>query len=114
MRTDLRSQLKTRRLVRWVLIALAIALAAVLAQGNNLGYAATANGQTITVVEHAITDTEIATGGGADVKGNILTFNNPVYNAANTKRVGHDEGFCTRIQPQQHVGSPGTELEFAL
>ena len=49
------------------------------------------------VIEHAITDAEIPTGGGKDVKGNILTFNNPVYNAANTKQVGHDEGFCTRI-----------------
>ena len=106
MRSETRSQLKNRRFVRWLLIALAIAIAAVLAQGNNLGYAASAHsatGQTITVVEHAITDTEIPTGGGADVKGNILTFNNPVYNAANTKRVGHDEGFCTRIAPKQHI-----------
>jgi allene oxide cyclase len=51
----------------------------------------------ITVVEHAITDTEIPTGGGKDVKGNILTFNNPVYNAADKVKVGHDEGFCTRL-----------------
>ena len=33
------------------------------------------------VVEHAITDDEIPTGGGKDVKGNILTFVNPVFNA---------------------------------
>jgi hypothetical protein len=55
------------------------------------------------VVEHAITDTEIPTGGGKDVKGNILTFNNPVFNAANTKHVGHDEGFCTRIAPNRGI-----------
>jgi hypothetical protein len=55
------------------------------------------------VIEHAITDKEIPTGGGKDVKGNILTFNNPVFNATNTHKVGHDEGFCTRIAPKQHI-----------
>jgi len=55
------------------------------------------------VIEHAITDTEIPTGGGKDVKGNILTFNNPVFNVANTKQVGHDEGFCVRVAPAQGI-----------
>ena len=64
---------------------------------------ARAAGTTVHVIEHAITDTEIPTGGGKDVKGNILTFNNPVYNVANTKQVGHDEGFCTRIAPKQGI-----------
>jgi allene oxide cyclase len=62
-----------------------------------------AAGTTVHVIEHAITDTEIPTGGGKDVKGNILTFNNPVYNVANTRQVGHDEGFCTRIAPKQGI-----------
>ena len=69
------------------------------------------------VVEHAITDTEIPTGGGKDVKGNILTFNNPVFDAADKKQIGHDEGFCTRIAPKQgiwgvhvdHVPQGGTD-----
>jgi hypothetical protein len=60
-------------------------------------------GTTVHVVEHAITDTEIPTGGGKDVKGNILTFNNPVFDAADKKQVGHDEGFCTRIAPAQGI-----------
>ncbi len=55
------------------------------------------------MIEHAITDTENPTAGGKDVKGNILTFANPVYNVANTKRVGHDEGFCTRIDPAHGI-----------
>jgi hypothetical protein len=55
------------------------------------------------VVEHAITDTEIPTGGGKDVKGNVLTFNNPVFNTADTKQVGHDEGFCVRVAPKQGI-----------
>jgi allene oxide cyclase len=64
---------------------------------------ARAGGATVHVIEHAITDTEIPTGGGKDVKGNILTFNNPVFNVANTRKVGHDEGFCTRIAPRQGI-----------
>jgi hypothetical protein len=60
-------------------------------------------GTTVHVIEHAITDTEIPTGGGKDVKGNILTFNNPVFNVANTKQVGHDEGFCVRVAPAQGI-----------
>jgi allene oxide cyclase len=60
-------------------------------------------GTTVHVIEHAITDTEIPTGGGKDVKGNVLTFNNPVFNVANTKQVGHDEGFCIRVAPAQGI-----------
>ncbi len=55
------------------------------------------------VIEHAITDTEIPTGRGKDAKGNVLTFNNPVFNIANTKQVGHDEGFCVRVAPAQGI-----------
>jgi allene oxide cyclase len=62
-----------------------------------------ASGATVHVIEHAITDTEIPTGGGKDVKGNVLTFNNPVFNIANTKQVGHDEGFCVRVAPAQGI-----------
>jgi hypothetical protein len=57
-----------------------------------------ASGATVHVIEHAITDFEAPGAKGADVKGNILTFNNPVFDTANAKQVGHDEGFCTRLQ----------------
>ncbi|HEY3774303.1 MAG TPA: allene oxide cyclase family protein [Solirubrobacteraceae bacterium] len=54
--------------------------------------------QTVTVVEHAITDTEQrAVPGGPDEPGDPLTFTNPVFNPANTMQVGHDEGFCVRL-----------------
>jgi allene oxide cyclase len=62
-----------------------------------------AAGTTVHVVEHANTDKEIPTGGGKDVKGNILTFNNPVFDPSDKKQVGHDEGFCTRIAPKQGI-----------
>ncbi|MDQ6730086.1 MAG: dirigent protein [Actinomycetota bacterium] len=80
-------------------LTVASALATLGAAGTGVARTAHAPGATVHVIEHAITDTEIPTGGGKDVKGNILTFNNPVFNAANTKQVGHDEGFCTRVDP---------------
>jgi len=64
---------------------------------------ALAAGTTVHVIEHAITDTENPGVGGKDVKGNVLTFNNPVFNVANTKQVGHDEGFCIRVAPAQGI-----------
>ena len=81
--------------------AAALAGGAVVA-GTSSAQPAPASGavRTIHVIEHAITDTENPGVLGKDVKGNILTFNNPVFNVANTKQVGHDEGFCTRVQPQ--------------
>ena len=81
------------------LIAGAVAAGTSSAKPLRAGHA----GTTVHVIEHAITDTEIPTGGGKDVKGNILTFNNPVFNVANTKQVGHDEGFCVRVAPAQGI-----------
>ncbi len=81
----------------------ALAAGALTGAAPSLARTAHASSTTVEVVEHAITDTEIPTGGGKDVKGNILTFNNPVFNPANTKQVGHDEGFCTRIAPKQGI-----------
>jgi hypothetical protein len=60
-----------------------------------------AAGKSVTVVEHANTDTEIPVAkGGKDEKGDPLTFINPVFNSADSKQVGHDEGFCTRLDPK--------------
>jgi allene oxide cyclase len=82
----------------------ALAAAATFASASSAKPArARAGSTTVHVVEHAITDTEIPTGGKKDVKGNILTFNNPVFDAADQKRVGHDEGFCTRLAPKQGI-----------
>ena len=45
------------------------------------------------VVEHAITDTEVP---AKDALGNQLVFHNPVFDAANKKQVGQDNGNCVR------------------
>ena len=81
----------------------AMIAAGMITAGPAIARVAHATGTTVTVVEHANTDTEIPTGGGKDVKGNILTFVNPIFNAADTKQVGHDEGFCTRLDPKQGI-----------
>jgi allene oxide cyclase len=53
----------------------------------------------IAVVEHAITDAITDLGPSGDSAGDLLTFGNPVFNAANTRRVGRDQGSCIRISP---------------
>jgi allene oxide cyclase len=78
--------------------ALALAAAAPTYAKTAHRKAAHASGTTVHVIEHANTDFEAPGAGGKDVKGNILTFNNPVFDTANSKQVGHDEGFCTRLQ----------------
>jgi allene oxide cyclase len=76
----------------------ALALAGLVSAAPSLAKTARATGTTVHVVEHAITDFEAPGAGGKDVKGNILTFNNPVFDTADKKQVGHDEGFCVRLQ----------------
>jgi hypothetical protein len=52
------------------------------------------------VIEHALTDTVIDTGASGDTTGDLLTFHNPVYDASNSHKVGHDRGDCIRVSPQ--------------
>jgi allene oxide cyclase len=54
---------------------------------------------TVHVIEHAVTDTVVHSGGGVDVTGNTLTFHNKVYDRNDKKQVGTDQGFCMRIFP---------------
>lgn len=53
-------------------------------------------GKTISVVEHATTDA-VTNGTAGDDVGNILTFANEVFNKADTKQVGTDQGSCIRM-----------------
>jgi hypothetical protein len=48
------------------------------------------------VVEHADTDTITDIGTKNDSVGDILTFANPVFDAANAKQVATSQGFCVR------------------
>ncbi|MFN2543487.1 MAG: allene oxide cyclase family protein [Actinomycetota bacterium] len=62
--------------------------------------AAPGGGRTVHVIEHANTDAVIDTGEEGDTSGDLLTFHNPVYDASNKTKVGHDQGECTRISPE--------------
>ena len=62
------------------------------------GGAGTTPGQTIHVIEHANTDTVAHFDPPNDSTGDVLTFHNPVFNAADSKRVGRDQGYCIRIK----------------
>jgi Allene oxide cyclase len=54
-----------------------------------------AQGGTFVVVERATTDA-VSNGEASDAAGNILTFANEVFDAANTRKVGRDQGSCVR------------------
>ena len=48
-------------------------------------------------VEHATSDATAHVGKDADNRGDVLTFANDVYDAANKLKVGTDQGYCIRI-----------------
>ena len=51
----------------------------------------------IQVVERALTDTTIDLGVKGDSAGDLLTFANPIYDAANKTKLGSDQGYCVRV-----------------
>jgi allene oxide cyclase len=54
------------------------------------------HGKTITVIEHATSDTTTDTGAPGDSVGDILTFANDVFDAKDAHKVGTDQGYCIR------------------
>ena len=61
-----------------------------------LAAGAAGTSKTIRVVERATTDAVTETGKKGDSAGDLLTFANGLYNAANTTSVGSDDGWCIR------------------
>jgi allene oxide cyclase len=51
----------------------------------------------IQVVERALTDATLDLGVHGDSVGDLLTFANPVYDAANKSKLGSDQGYCVRV-----------------
>jgi allene oxide cyclase len=52
----------------------------------------------IAVVEHAETDVVEDLGKMGDSNGDLLTFANPLFDEANKKKVGTNQGYCIRVQ----------------
>ncbi len=84
-----------------LVVSLAVVVSNAAARDRSGGAARASATPTVHVIEHAVTDTEIPSGGGKDVAGNPLIFHNQVFNVADTKQVGHDQGFCMRIDPAE-------------
>jgi uncharacterized low-complexity protein len=83
--------------MKQALLLAAVAGAATLAFAvMNATAGSSSSSTTVHVIEHAITDA-VTNGPKTDKAGNILTFANPVYDSADSKKVGSDSGFCTRI-----------------
>jgi allene oxide cyclase len=87
-----------RFLAPTAIVAAAVLVFAVVNASANHGKKAApraAGGNTITVVEHATTDA-VTNGSDTDSAGNILTFANDVFDAADGHKVGSDQGSCVR------------------
>ncbi|TMB84768.1 MAG: Allene oxide cyclase [Chloroflexi bacterium] len=59
---------------------------------------------TIHVIEHAVTDTVGDVPPAGDSLGDQLAFHNPVYDVADKKQVGHDNGNCVRTVTGKGTG----------
>ena len=49
------------------------------------------------VVERATTDAILDLGAKGDSVGDLMTFGNPIFDAANKVQLGTDQGFCIRV-----------------
>jgi allene oxide cyclase len=76
--------------------ATALVLAPVAALASTGSAPAARGPAVIHVVEHAVTDTVQEFHPPNKSLGDVLGFHNPVYNAANTRRVATDNGYCVR------------------
>jgi allene oxide cyclase len=54
-------------------------------------------GERLQLIERALTDTTVDIGAKGDSVGDLLTFANPVYDAANKTQLGTDQGYCVRV-----------------
>jgi hypothetical protein len=76
--------------------ALATAVVAVALTVSFAGGGTVTSPTTLTVREHAVNDKVIDLARSGDTAGDLLVFHNPIFNAANTERVGSDAGECIR------------------
>jgi hypothetical protein len=84
-----------KRVIAAALLAASAVLVVVVTAAAGAGESRRAGG-TVTVVEHATTDA-VTNGTKKDDAGNILTFANAVFNAADARKVGSDQGSCVRV-----------------
>ena len=77
-------------------LALAVALPVAMAAWAGGGHRGK-QGRVLTVIEHATTDATTDTGQPGDSAGDVLTFANDVFDRADARKAGTDQGYCVRI-----------------
>ena len=82
--------------MRICLLAGGVAAVVIVLAATALAAGAAGTAKTIRVVERATTDAVTETGKKGDSAGDLLTFANTLYNAANKTSVGSDDGWCIR------------------
>src|SRR5947209_8923556 len=75
---------------------IALALAGCLLLVTMRGFASAGGPTTIHVVDRAVSDTIVDIGKKGDSLGDQLAFGNPLYDAANQRQIGRDQGNCVR------------------
>jgi hypothetical protein len=53
--------------------------------------------EVIKLVEHPVNETTVDVGAKGDSVGDLLTFANPIFDAANKVEIGSDQGYCVRV-----------------
>ena len=81
---------------RLLVLSAGAAALATFALASTAGSEPASPAATFTVVELATTDAVTETGKKRGTAGDLLTFANALYNAANTTKVGSDNGYCVR------------------
>ena len=82
--------------MRLLLLVGAAAAAVIVVAATAFAGGAGTTAKTIRIVERATTDAVTETGKKGDSAGDLLTFANELYNSANTRTVGSDDGWCIR------------------
>jgi allene oxide cyclase len=72
-------------------LSLAMLVAAALSSAPTLA------AEQLNVIEHAISDATAHVGPKPDNRGDVLTWTNDVFDAADKTKVGTDQGFCIRV-----------------
>jgi hypothetical protein len=87
---------RNRKLITAAAAVIALVLAPVAALASTNSPTTSHRPVVIHVVEHAITDTVQQFHPPNNSRGDVLGFHNPVFNAANTRRIASDNGYCIR------------------
>jgi allene oxide cyclase len=84
------------KMIRLSILFAAIAATLLLAFAAPAGGARASKATVIHVVERATTDAVTNGDPANDKLGNVLTFANKVYDSANKRQMGSDQGYCVR------------------